>query len=195
MARDRDRDDDRDEPRRPRRNEDDERYSDAPRSRRRDEDDERYSDAPRARRRDDDDYDEDDDRPRRRRSGGGSRMNPEDLRTVAMSQKAIIYCILGEVCTIPLRFAMNAMMPEAQLVAALLLLAFYLVVGITAAVFIFMMAVKVYSTGVGVLLGILTLIPCIGLIVLLIINAKATSIMRQNGVRVGLLGANMSDLP
>lgn len=43
-------------------------------------------------------------------------------------------------------------------------------------------------------MAILTLIPCIGLIVLLIINGKATSILKQNDVRVGLIGANMSDL-
>jgi hypothetical protein len=47
----------------------------------------------------------------------------------------------------------------------------------------------------GVVLGILTLIPCVGLIVLLIINSKATGILKKNGVRVGLLGAKMSDLP
>jgi len=41
---------------------------------------------------------------------------------------------------------------------------------------------------------ILTIIPLIGLIVLLIINSKATSALRAAGVRVGLLGANLNDL-
>ena len=35
---------------------------------------------------------------------------------------------------------------------------------------------KVYSTGLGIVLGLLTLIPCVGLIVLLIVNGKATSV-------------------
>ena len=64
-------------------------------------------------------------------------------------------------------------------------------VGIVAMVFVFLLATKIYSTGVGVLLGILTLIPLIGLIVLLIVNAKATGILKQNGIKVGLLGAKM----
>jgi hypothetical protein len=46
---------------------------------------------------------------------------------------------------------------------------------------------------VGVLLGILTLIPLIGLIVLLVINGKATKVLRANGHRVGLLGASLSE--
>ena len=46
----------------------------------------------------------------------------------------------------------------------------------------------------GIVCGLLALIPCIGLITLLIINSKATSILRRNGIRVGFLGANLADL-
>lgn len=41
---------------------------------------------------------------------------------------------------------------------------------------------------------ILTIIPLVGLIILLVINSKATSALRAAGVRVGLLGANLNDL-
>ena len=34
--------------------------------------------------------------------------------------------------------------------------------------------------------------PYIGLIVLLVVNGKATGILKQNGIKVGLLGANLS---
>jgi len=64
-----------------------------------------------------------------------------------------------------------------------------LVVGIVATVFVFMLAIKLHRTGVGVLLGILTLIPVVGLIVLLVINRKATAVLRAHGVAVGFLGA------
>ena len=69
-----------------------------------------------------------------------------------------------------------------------------LFVGLVGTVFVFLLAIKVYSTGVGVLLGILTLIPCVGLIVLLVVNGKATGILKQNGIKVGLLGANISQI-
>jgi hypothetical protein len=117
------------------------------------------------------------------------------LRTVALSQKIIIFCILGNLATIPLRFALSSLPPGLDLLSALGLLVFYLGVAVTGTVFVFRMAVAVYGTGTGVVLGLLTLVPCVGLLVLLRINAKATNILKQNGIRVALLGANMSDLP
>src|SRR5262249_48906665 len=68
-----------------------------------------------------------------------------------------------------------------------------LVVSVVATVFLFMLALKVYSVAAGVILGILSLIPCIGLFVLLAVNGKATSILRAHGYSVGLLGASLSE--
>jgi len=56
-------------------------------------------------------------------------------------------------------------------------------------VFVFLLATKLYGTALGVLLGILTIIPLVGLIILLIVNAKAIKILRAAGIDVGLLGA------
>jgi hypothetical protein len=65
----------------------------------------------------------------------------------------------------------------------------------SAAAFIFLLASKLYSLMVGILLGLLTiLVPIIGIIVLLVVNAKATSVLRQNGITVGLSGAKLSQL-
>ncbi|MBN9119473.1 MAG: hypothetical protein J0I06_10000 [Planctomycetes bacterium] len=172
-------------------------YEDRPRRRRRDEDED---DRPRRSRRDEE---EDEDRPRRRRRyddededdfddygeerGGRRRLSRETLRAIAGSQKAIILCILVYLCLIPVQFAIPE---ESRIFLALALIP----LGITATVFVFLLATKVYSTATGVILGILTLIPCIGLIVLLIINGKATSVLKENGVPVGFLGASSSDI-
>jgi hypothetical protein len=78
--------------------------------------------------------------------------------------------------------------PELRLVVALGVMG----AGLVGAVFTFMLAIKVYGTGLGILFGILTLIPCVGLLVLLAINAKATTVLKDNGIKVGLLGADMS---
>ena len=111
----------------------------------------------------------------------------EDLRTVAQYQKGIIVCILIYLIALVGQFAIPA---QLRLMIALGVLA----LGLAGTVFVFLLAIKVYSTGVGVLLGILTLVPCIGLIVLLVVNGKATGILKQNGIKVGLLGANLSKL-
>lgn len=83
-----------------------------------------------------------------------------------------------------------AIPPESRIFLAIVVVP----VLVTAAVFVFLLATKVYTTATGVILGVLTLIPCIGLIVLLIINGKATSILKANGIHVGLFGASMADI-
>ncbi len=111
----------------------------------------------------------------------------EDLRAVATYQKGILICILIYLIAVMCRFAI----PEGlQPVLGLGILA----LGLVGTIFVFMLAVKVYSTGVGILLGILTFIPCIGLIVLLLVNGKATDVLKRNGIKVGLLGANISQI-
>jgi ABC-type enterochelin transport system permease subunit len=69
-----------------------------------------------------------------------------------------------------------------------------LFIGLAGTVFVFLLAIKVYSTVVGVLLGFLALIPFIGLLVLLIVNGKATRTLKQKGIAVGLLGADLSQI-
>jgi hypothetical protein len=46
-----------------------------------------------------------------------------------------------------------------------------------------------FSTGAKVLLAIAMLIPLVNLIVMLVLNAKATKALRAGGYTVGLLGA------
>ena len=111
----------------------------------------------------------------------------EDLKSVAQYQKGILVCILIYLTAVLVRF----LLPTEVLP---LLGIGILALGVVGTVFVFLLAIKVYSTGIGILLGILTLVPCLGLIVLLIVNGKATSILKQNGIKVGLLGANLSQL-
>jgi len=68
----------------------------------------------------------------------------------------------------------------------------FLLTAVVSSVFVFMLAIKVFGTGLGVVLGILTLVPCLGLIALLIVNGKATSVLKERGYSVGFLGADLS---
>lgn len=111
----------------------------------------------------------------------------QDLKSVATYQKVILVCILIYLLAVVFQFTIP---PDLRFVLGLVVLPALVV----ATVFVFLLATKVYSTGVGVLLGLLTLIPCIGLLVLLVINSKATGILRENGIDVGLLGADLSQI-
>lgn len=61
---------------------------------------------------------------------------------------------------------------------------------VAGAVFAVRMASVLHGTGIAVLFAILLLIPCVGLIALLVLNSQATAELKKAGLRVGLLGAD-----
>lgn len=110
------------------------------------------------------------------------------LREIASRQRAIMLCILVYFGLVVASFMAP---PEVAIVIGLGMIA----VSITAAVFIFMLALSLYNTTTGVILGIGTLIPLVGLVILLVVNGKATGVLRKHGVKVGLLGASPAQVP
>jgi len=113
------------------------------------------------------------------------KLSRQDLYNIAVYQKAIQVCILVYFLAVLAQFVLPA---EVRLFVGVSVLG----IGVVATVFVILLALKMYSTGMGIFLAILTFIPCIGLITLLVINQKATGTLTKNGYRVGLLGANLS---
>lgn len=113
------------------------------------------------------------------------------LRQVAMQQRAINLCILAEIIIVIAEIAARGFVP----ILAMLMSLLYVGVAITGAVFLFMLAMSLYNTGAGIVLGILALVPILGLLILLVVNGKATKVLRQHGIRVGLLGADPTTIP
>jgi hypothetical protein len=105
-----------------------------------------------------------------------------DLRFVASKQKGIITCILLYLLVVLVRFVMPPRLDA-------ILLATGGVIAIVAAVFVFQLSVRLHGKGLGILFGILTLVPLVGLVVLLVVNGKATALLKENGWQVGFLGA------
>jgi len=68
------------------------------------------------------------------------------------------------------------------------------ILSIAAIVFVVLIASKLHGAGTAALLGVCQFLPCVGLIILLVVNAEATNELGRNGIRVGLLGARRSDL-
>jgi uncharacterized membrane protein len=118
----------------------------------------------------------------------------DSLKKVAQNQRGVLACILAQILIVVAQIASPSMVgPDSPLLTVLAPIAL-LISGVLAAIFVFRLAVNVYHPAVGVALGILALIPCIGLVALLTINAKANDVLRQNGIHVGLMGARSSDL-
>lgn len=114
--------------------------------------------------------------------------DPRFIRNVAKYQKGILYCILANFACAALLFVL----PESLFFLVGLL---YIVVWIASLVFMIALSASVYNVLFTILFVLLLFIPLLGLIALLIVNQKATSILNKAGVKVGLLGAKASTLP
>lgn len=120
----------------------------------------------------------------------------QDLRSVATYQRGIIGCILLYIIAfIAQTIVFRSRGDETPLWIGMVAAFAGLGSALAGAVFVFLLSIKVYGPALGVLLGILTLIPCLGLLALLRVNAKATTVLQQNGIKVGLLGANPATIP
>jgi len=112
---------------------------------------------------------------------GGSQAS---LQKVARYQKVILLCILIYFTALVGQFALP---PDLRPWLGLGVLG----LGVVNATFVILLALQLYDTVSGLLLGILCLIPILGLIILMIVNSKATDILQKNGIPVGLLGAKI----
>jgi ribosomal protein L40E len=118
----------------------------------------------------------------------------QELRQIAIYQKAILTCILLYLVAIFGQFLVPRQFPPPPGFSVVGLGIGVVVLGVflAAMVFNFLLAVRVYNLPVAILFGLLTLFPPVGLIIMLVINGKATRVLTENGKKVGLLGASLS---
>ena len=117
---------------------------------------------------------------------------PRDLKSVAKSQKGLLFSILLQLIAVISSFSYSVSPFIFPVNLDAIVIFSVLAGGISGTFFVFWLAIKVYSPLPGVLLGMLTLVPCVGLIILAAVNRKATFILKQNGIKVGFLGAKLS---
>ena len=103
----------------------------------------------------------------------------QSTESVAAGQKLIIYSILLYLITIGLQMVIGD-------IAGLLAI----VVIIMSLIGVFRLASGLgYSIGAKIGLVVLLLLPIIGLITLLVLNSRATKVLKEAGYKVGLFGA------
>ncbi|QJW95488.1 hypothetical protein [Frigoriglobus tundricola] len=69
-----------------------------------------------------------------------------------------------------------------------------LILGGVGGVFVFLLAWELRGAFAAVVFGLATLVPCIGLIVLTLVNGYASTELRKHGVKVGVFGAGLADI-
>jgi hypothetical protein len=121
--------------------------------------------------------------------------NEKDIRGVAVYQKGIVISILINFAIYGLNIVLGRTGIQFPLIVPLALVTFFFINLIVGGVFVLLMARKVYHPVVGLLMAVLAGIPILGLPVLLLISSRATKILQSNGYKVGLLGADLSQIP
>lgn len=111
----------------------------------------------------------------------------EDLRKVAAYQKGILSCISVYLAAVFSQFVLPFEVRQWLMIAVV-------VTGVIGAVFVFRLSIKLNGTVTGIIYGILTFVPLVGMLMLLIVNGKATRVLKENGIRVGLFGADVSSI-
>jgi len=137
-----------------------------------------------------------------KKSGG----KKKEMRSIASLQKylliSILIMILSYIAYIVAIFANMPSQPgqagppnlKGSALAIIGVLALVLMVASLGALILsVLLASKLYGTGGAILVFFLQFIPCVGLITLLVVNSKATNLLRDKGYTVGLLGADLSE--
>lgn len=115
---------------------------------------------------------------------GGDR---EKLRRVAKYQQWVINALA---VNIAINIVAVVARGHQSIALSLGMLAVAVSVAVFAMVAIFLLARELYHIGIAVVCAILMIVPCISLIVLLVVNGKATAYLQQHGIKVGFLGTN-----
>lgn len=119
--------------------------------------------------------------------------NRERLRAIASAHRLVNLAVLFYLCLIPFNVAIRLAGEEAVW-AALAISLVALGVALFGAIAVFRLASLFMGTPLAVIYALGLLIPCVGLILLVLISQKATRILQQHGIKVGLLGADPSTI-
>lgn len=116
--------------------------------------------------------------------------NRDYLLKVATAQKHVLYVVLAYVLLIVVNLVLGRVLPGMINVGMFAFLA----VAIAGAITVYRLASLFRSKVVAAIYLVGLLVPCLGLLLLLSISQEATRVLKENGIKVGLLGANLDDI-
>ena len=114
----------------------------------------------------------------------------EKLRRVAKYQQWVLYALLAGVV---IYFVAGATM-RAPMAIRFPISMLFLAIGLFSMVAIFLLTNEMSNPIVGILCALLMILPCVGLLALAFVNARATAYLQQHGVKVGFMGASPNSI-
>ncbi|MBK8259333.1 MAG: hypothetical protein IPK82_42600 [Polyangiaceae bacterium] len=116
----------------------------------------------------------------------------ERLKRIAFDQRMINFVVLAYLGVGGMNTSMAAETGQEAALMRIIIGFVALFVIIAGVVFAVRMASALHGTVIAVLCAVSLIIPCVGLIVLLVLNSQATRVLRNAGLKVGLLGVDSS---
>ena len=107
------------------------------------------------------------------------------LHRIAVSQRRVMLCVLGYMGLVV--FSMLFGGPEFTVIFFGIAAILIVIAGLVSVV---QLAYRLKGTTSAVIVGVLSLIPLVGLITLLVFNGWASKELKKSGFRIGLLGAS-----
>lgn len=122
-------------------------------------------------------------------TGQFERDDPRRLRQIAETQRYVIFAALFYLAILPMSFVLRNVLGNAEWVGVVQLGCFALVVTFGAfSLYRFASVLRGPAAAVVYVIGFL--VPCLGLILLLVLSNEATKELRAAGIKVGFFGAN-----
>lgn len=122
----------------------------------------------------------------------------EGLRRIARYQRWVIAVVLGQLALwagyVGLMILggldpMRGRPPSPDFAMSLTL-----ILGAVGGVFVFLLSWEVRGPFAALAFGPATLVPCLGLLILTMVNGYASTELKKHGVKVGVFGANQADI-
>lgn len=133
------------------------------------------------------------------RAGSGHKGKRIDLVKLAVAQKQLLWCVLARIGLEVGGFTLMGGGGQALGTAGMIGVGSYLLVSLAIAVvsivFIARMAIAYgIHPAMGILGGLAIILPCAGLIMLLLLNQRVTTTLKAAGCKVGLMGVSATEM-
>jgi len=115
------------------------------------------------------------------------------LKSVALAQRRVLSAILANIGVTGLAYATQGAGSISPAMSIAVIALYICVVVFQVVAMVGLSNALGGSVGSAILVGISCFIPCVSLIVLLMLNGKATKALQASGIKVGVMGANLQE--
>lgn len=129
------------------------------------------------------------------KKGQGHSGKSIDLLKLAKAQRALLWCVLGQIGLMALLMSLGAWPQAYAHFGGAFVALLWVAVSITSVVMVVRVALAYgYHPALAVLGALATVVGCIGLLILLLLNQRINTTLKAAGCKIGLLGVSPQEM-